>query len=174
MEAKKIINFVKFIREKLEFEELNDPGLICRVLDIPIRQMTLNPKVYPAYTTNISGKPVISLNVHYTMLSQLVLCAHELGHALLHKDNYYNGFDGENPQQEYEADLFAVALLFTEDQYELFNVPLEKMSKSELKCILDSNLKLNEDGKLDYRYYPMKIYDEGDELIECLRQRLLT
>lgn len=174
MRATEIIQLVKNIRAKLNWDNLNDPGVICNILDIPIRQITLNPKIYPAYTTNIFGKPVISLNVHYTMLSQLVLCAHELGHALLHADNYYNGFHGENPQQEYEANLFAVALLFTENQYELFNTPLEKMSNSELKCILDTNIKLTENGKLDYRYYPMHKYDEGDEMIKCLKKLLLT
>jgi len=174
MKAEKIINLVRLIRRKLEFENLNDPGIICRILDIPIRQITLNPKVYPAYTTNINGRPVISINVHYTMFSQLVLCAHELGHALLHKDNYYNGFDGEDPQQEYEANLFAVAFLFPEEKYELFDTPLEKMSNAELKCILDANIKLNEKGKLDYRYYPEHLFDEGDEYIEWLKQKLLT
>lgn len=143
MRAEYIINLVKELREELGDIYLNNPIKVCTVKNIAIRKITLNPKIYPAYTTNIFGNPTISLNENYTLLSQKVLCAHELGHALLHSDNCYNGFDGENIQQEYEANLFAVALLFTEDQYDSFCVPLEKMSNFELKYILDSNIKLN-------------------------------
>ena len=143
MRAEDIINLVKEIRKELGDIYLNNPIDVCNKKNIAIRKITLNPKVYPAYTTNIFGKPIISLNENYTFLSQIVLCAHELGHALLHSDNCYNGFDGENMQQEYEANLFAVALLFTEKQYDSFSIPLEKMSNFELKYILDANIKLN-------------------------------
>lgn len=67
MKAEKIINLVRLIRRKLEFENLNDPGIICRILDIPIRQITLNPKVYPAYTTNINGSNKCSLYNVFTI-----------------------------------------------------------------------------------------------------------
>ena len=70
-----------------------------------------------------------------------VLCAHELGHALLHKDQAINRFDGTTAalqgQTEYEANLFAVALLFDEDA---FNRPLSGMPNSLLKLILDYNV----------------------------------
>lgn len=141
MEASEIIQYVKNL--KVECCSSNDPGKVCEVLNIPIRKITLNPNIYPAYTTNINGKAIISLNTKYTLSSQLVLCAHELAHALLHNDNYYNGFDGENMQQEYEANLFAVAFIFSEEQYDEFIVPLNKMSNFELKSILDYNIKLN-------------------------------
>lgn len=148
MRADKIIEFAKFIKDK--FNGIYDPGYICAETGIKIRKINLNPNVYKAYTTNINGKPIISLNAKFTMKSQMVLCAHELGHALLHVDNYFNGFDGENSQQEYEANLFAVALLFNEDE---FNVPLSSLSNYELKCVLDSNIKLNPNNELEYRYY---------------------
>lgn len=70
-----------------------------------------------------------------------VLCAHELGHALLHETGV-NWFDGTYRtivnDIEHEANLFAVALLFDEND---FNIPLEDMSNYALKSILDYNLR---------------------------------
>lgn len=148
MKAKEIINLVKDIRNKCENKYLTNPFGICQALDIPIRKITLNPKLFPAFTTNVSGNPIISLNDSYSFSTQFVLCAHELGHALLHSNNFYNGFDGENLQQEYEANLFAVSLLFREDQYDLFDVPIYKMSNTDLKYILDKLIESNENFQL--------------------------
>ena len=70
----------------------------------------------------------------------MALCAHELGHALLHDDGI-NHFATTSKNAftniEYEANLFAVALLFDEND---FNVPLVSMSNYTLKSILDYNI----------------------------------
>ena len=74
-------------------------------------------------------------------IGRMVLCAHELGHAVLHESGA-NWFDGTYRtivnDIEYEANLFAVALLFDEND---FNTPLESMSNYVLKSVLDYNLR---------------------------------
>ena len=70
-----------------------------------------------------------------------VLCAHELGHALLH-DSGVNHFNGSYrtivDNTEYEANLFAVALLFNDSD---FAMPIAGMSNYLLKSVLDYNVK---------------------------------
>ena len=71
------------------------------------------------------GLKVILINDNYDAVSKNVLCAHELGHAVFNLAN------------EYEVNLFAVALLFDEGS---FNMPLAEMSNYTLQSILDANI----------------------------------
>ncbi|MDP4146097.1 MAG: ImmA/IrrE family metallo-endopeptidase [Bacillota bacterium] len=117
----------------------NDPFYLCSLVDIIVLKTDLNPNIYPAYTTNVNGYPIITINRRFSYKSQKILCAHELGHAILHKDNYYNGFGDNDIYKEYEANLFAVSLLFDKSA---FNLGLEDMSNYELQNILEDNLKI--------------------------------
>jgi Zn-dependent peptidase ImmA (M78 family) len=103
---------------------------------------------FKAQTLKMEGYPtIISINGLYSTLSQKVLCAHELGHALLHTEPI-NHFDvttkNVHTNVEYEANLFAVALLCNEDE---FNMPLAKMSNAVLKSILDCNVSYGQGEK---------------------------
>ena len=110
------------------------------MLNIKINYINLKPNVYPAYTVNISDKKVININKNFTSKSQKVLCAHELGHALMHNDKLINQFkDEHNGNYEFEANLFAVALLFNEED---FNIKFNKLDNYILQGILDSNIEL--------------------------------
>lgn len=135
MESDEIIQLAKKLKKKYG----NDPIEICNKINIIIRHIKLKPDVYQAYTITPFGKPIINLNEHFTNLSQKVLCAHELGHALMHKDKLINEFNDNNEIYEYEANLFAVALLFNEDD---FDIELKKMDNYLLKGLLDMNIKL--------------------------------
>lgn len=126
------------IKLKNEFKNKNVLQII-KELEINLSYTNLKPNLYPAYTVNYGEKIGIVLNNNFNKKQQNILAAHELGHAILHKNNYYNGFGGENITQEYEANLFAVVLLFDEDD---FKIPLNKMSNFELKSILDHNINL--------------------------------
>lgn len=95
-----------------------------------------------AYIIKANGYPtIISIVGCDSSKGRQVLCAHELGHALLHEAGV-NRFDGTYDtivnDIEYEANLFAVALLFDDQK---FNMPLERMSNYVLKSVLDYNLK---------------------------------
>lgn len=82
------------------------------------------------------GLKVILINDNYDAVSKNVLCAHELGHAVFNHENKSN-YKDTNLANEYEVNLFAVALLFDEDA---FNIPLAEMSNYTLQSILDANI----------------------------------
>lgn len=95
-----------------------------------------------AYIINMPNYPtVISIFGDISDVSRKVLCAHELGHAILHDNCVINRFTGTKDAvqnyTEYEANLFAVALLFNEED---FNRPISAMSNGMLKMILDYNI----------------------------------
>lgn len=139
-DGEKAINIVNMVNKLKIDNGTNDPFIICEKLNYKISDFNLNPNVYKAYTLeNSHGEPCIYLNVNYSNKSKRILCAHELGHAILHEHNYYNCFGDSDPKKEYESDLFAVALLFNDDD---FITPIHKLSSTELRYILDSNLKL--------------------------------
>ncbi|MCM1988797.1 ImmA/IrrE family metallo-endopeptidase [Oceanirhabdus seepicola] len=118
-----------------------DPIELCKNLKIKISTTKIKPEIFPAYILHVSENPSIVLNEHYTINSQKILCAHELGHALLHKENILNQFKGDSSSEkiEYEANLFAVALLFNRSD---FKIDILKMNNYLLEGILDYNLKL--------------------------------
>ena len=118
---------------------------LCSMMGIKIEYMNLNPGIYKAYTIHFNN-PIIKLNNHFTLTSQKVLCAHELGHALLHNDNVFNQFnDDHNGVNEYQANLFAVALLFNRSD---FNIDISKMDNYMLRNILDKNIKITDKNPL--------------------------
>ena len=81
----------------------------------------------------------------HTEFSKKVLCAHELGHALLHEDclNHF-AVTSKNVSSnvEKEANLFAIALLSDYDIDTKLSMPLENMNNYLLKSIMDYNLQL--------------------------------
>jgi len=83
--------------------------------------------------------PIISINNKYSETGKMVLCAHELGHVFLHEgiNHFKVTKENINSSVEYEANLFAVALLF--EQSEL-SMRIDKMSNSTLKILLDYNI----------------------------------
>lgn len=136
MTTKEIVELATSIRNKHKNESVLD---IINSLNYTVMNTTLNKNLYPAYTINYAGTPCIVINKHFNKKQQNILAAHELGHALLHKDNYYNQFgDSRNYKQEYEANLFAVALLFNKED---FNCNICLLDNYELKFILDYNIK---------------------------------
>lgn len=98
-----------------------------------------------AYTIRSDNYPtIIIINGRYEHKSQLVLCAHELEHALLHSDDINNfAVTSKNAFKnvEYEANLFDVSLLFNEND---FNMKVLNMSNYLLKQVLDYNIAVEE------------------------------
>ena len=93
----------------------NNPFEIAEKYGIKVLIRNVNIGDFKAQTLKMEGYPtIISINGLYSTLSQKVLCAHELGHALLHTEPI-NHFDvttkNVHTNVEYEANLFAVALL---------------------------------------------------------------
>lgn len=137
MRAEQIVAYARDLRKTYQTK---NPYLIAEKYGIKIHEKS-HGKDFKGYTLKLDGYPtMISINQEYTDLSKRVVCAHELGHALLHSD-FVNHFQvtekNINSKVEYEANLFAVGLLCDDEQ---FIVPVYKMDNTMLKAILDFNL----------------------------------
>lgn len=133
-----IISFANMLKRKYN---TNDPIKIAEERKIIVwpNDAFVNFIIKANTYKDREGRRIIAINPSYDNLSRKVLCAHELGHAL---------FDGncgskleygdKRLSHEYVANLFAVALLFSPDE---FNIPLTEMSNYTLKTILDMNIK---------------------------------
>ena len=117
----------------------NDPFDIAKYLGIKVIFEPLE-SISGYYNKQLRMKQ-IHINHDLSDHDQLFTCAHELGHALLH-NNSINHFDPSGrgittSDYEYEANLFAVALLVDEQR---LNMPLRQMSNAALKSVIDYNL----------------------------------
>ncbi len=99
----------------------------------------------------ICDTPVIFVSKDIDERTQLLVGAHELGHALLHsdiaKDQHLREFEvfNMNTKVEYQANVFAAHLLFDEDEIdELFREGRDIYAVSQMLGINDNllNLKL--------------------------------
>ncbi|MBP3701674.1 MAG: ImmA/IrrE family metallo-endopeptidase, partial [Lachnospiraceae bacterium] len=83
MEARDIIRLARGIRKNWK---TNDPFAIAERLGIRVLIREVNLKGFKAQTVQMEGYPtIISINGAYAPISRKVLCAHELGHAILHE-----------------------------------------------------------------------------------------
>lgn len=121
----------------------DDPFEIASKLGIGVKIIDEDIKVLKACTDYICNKPFIKINSKYTTMSQRVLCAHELGHIILHqgmKHEYKNNYSGYyDLDAETEANMFAVALIFPPTS---FNKPIAYMPASYLQLLIDKNIQL--------------------------------
>ena len=141
MEAKDIISLAKDIKNTWH---TNDPFQIAERLGIVVLHRENCVNGFTAQTVKFEGYPtIISINNAYTEFSKKVLCAHEIGHALLHEDSinhFATTSKNVSTSVEKEANLFAIALLANDNIDEYINMPLENMSNYLLKSIMDYNL----------------------------------
>ena len=142
MNAKDIISLARDIKKTWR---TNDPYKIAERLGITVMHRDSCIKEFTAQTVKFDGYPtIISINNAYTDFSKKVLCAHELGHALLH-ENCVNHFaitsSNVSTNVEQEANLFAIALLSHDDIDLVLNMPLSGMNNYLLKSIMDHNIK---------------------------------
>ncbi len=107
-----------------------DPFELCDRLNIRIHYKNLGTAVKAYYFYQSRVKNII-LNNNSADIVKKVLCAHELGHALLHgKLNTMRGFQeielfDTTTATEYEANLFAAELLIDDEEL------LEKLNTSD-------------------------------------------
>ena len=123
----------------------NDPYKIAERFGIVVLHRKDCPKDFTAQTVKMDGYPtIISINDAYTAFSKKILCAHELGHALLHEDcvnHFATTRKNISTNVEQEANLFAIALLTDRDLDKHLSMPLASMNNYLLKSIVDHNLK---------------------------------
>ena len=141
MKPKDIIEMAKSFKKHWG---TNNPYEIAEHLGISIIHTKSLIKDFTAHTIKTPGYPtIISINDKYTEKSKKILCAHELGHALLHEQciNHF-AVTSSNVMTniEFEANLFAIALLTDDDINMKLSIPLEKMNNYLLKTIMDYNI----------------------------------
>ena len=145
------IEFVcKNVEKAIRHSNSRNPFEICSDLNIHIYYKDLGSKLKAYYFSQSRIKNII-INSNVDPILQSTLCAHELGHSILHDHlASLNGFHDFNPfnmliPSEYEANLFAAELLIPDDELAervsndnsstemapLFEVPLELIY---LKC----------------------------------------
>ena len=112
MNPKDIIDYARQLKKKFC---TNDPYTIAEYYGIKIIHRDTPIRDFTAYTIKQPGYPTfISINNAYTDFSQKLLCAHELGHAILHEDgiNHFN-VTAKNlyTNSEQEANMFAARIL---------------------------------------------------------------
>ena len=137
MKAQEIIDLANDIKATWKTK---NPFEIAERLGILVMFRESIMKDFTAQTIQTEGYPtIISINERYSDVGKSVLCAHELGHALLHTGTNHFKVTEYNMRTsvEYEANLFAVALLF--EQSEL-SMNMEKMANSTLRALLDYNI----------------------------------
>lgn len=143
MNAKDIISLARDIKDTWK---TNDPFTIAKRLGIVVLYRDNCINGFTAQTVKFDGYPtIISINDSFTDFSKKVLCAHEIGHALLHADSINHfAITSKNisTNVEREANLFAIALLANNNIDEYIDIPLENMSNYLLKSIMEYNIKL--------------------------------
>ena len=141
MRAADIVALAKGLRDSWN---TNDPFEIAKKFGIEVLFRDVAIKGFTAQTIKIPGYPtIISINDAFNEKSKKILCAHELGHALLH-DESVNHFSVTKKNVmtyvERDANLFAVALLIDDETEAQLSGPLVNMENHLLKAILDYNI----------------------------------
>jgi len=141
------LDIITMARDMKATWNTNDPYKIAEHLGIVVLHSDTHIQNFTAHTIKIDNYPtVITINDAYTDSSKRLLCAHELGHALLH-ENCVNHFavtqKNVTTNVEYEANLFAIALLSDDSIDKELTIPLAKMNNYLLKTIMDYNIRLD-------------------------------
>lgn len=96
-----------------------DPYKLAEIFGIRVEEQHSCTRWFKAQAVKFKGyAPYIVINGNYDERSRRVMCAHELGHIFLHDEtlnNFANPYSKINMEAEYEANLFALALLEDRD-----------------------------------------------------------
>lgn len=133
-----------------------DPFKLCNELNINVKYKNLGPQLKAFFFYQSRIKTIV-LNSETNEIIHPILCAHELGHAILHSDiliamrslHEIELFDSSN-STEYEANIFAAELLITDEELlELLNT--KEYSFFQVASMLNVPVEL-----LDFKFRIMK------------------
>lgn len=100
--------------------QTNNPFALCRQMDISVLYADL-PRQVKGFFTNVDGFKMVYLNSRLPEWEQRMVCAHELGHAVLHEEinalfiSYHTNL--LCARYENEADYFCACLLMPDDWF---------------------------------------------------------
>ncbi len=136
---------IKYAKDLKKARHTNDPFAIAEYFGIRVTFLKKCLPGFTAQTTKVENYPThITINDAYTAFSKKILCAHELGHALLHNETlncFANTSKNVHTEVERDANLFALTLLTDDSFEEELPLPLASTDNYTLKTILDYNLK---------------------------------
>jgi len=119
-----------------------DPFRLAEVLGFPVRFINASVHTFKArvFHSPFQNVPIIEINKNFSEISQKFLCAHEIGHAILHpgENTYDVTRKNKDTDVEYEANLFAVGFMFPIDS--VFDKPVCEMSSYDLHLIIEKNI----------------------------------
>lgn len=127
---------IEVVNGLLEMYETNDPFELCDYLDIHVIIHDLGEKIQGFIQRSPYGDEILHINSRLESQMQKYICAHELGHAILHPDLSL-GFYIEHPllvknKVEIQADKFAAELLIPDDILEKYpDFTLEQVAAAE-------------------------------------------
>lgn len=126
---------IKHIVEGLsDLYKTKDPFKLCGCLNIKIIKSYLGSEIKGFFQETPNGFEIIHLNTNLTEEEEKYICAHELGHALLHTDISLQFFIDNKLQiknkYEIQADKFAAELLIENalDKTEYTGLNIEQIS----------------------------------------------
>lgn len=132
------------VNKLIEDYGTRDPFELCDALGIKVIQTLIKPLQGAFYY--IAGKPVVFIEESLRDDQKLLVCAHELGHYILHSDIVktsslaeFELFDMRDPV-EYEANVFASHLMI--DEKSLLELLKEGRTVFQVSMILKCNVNL--------------------------------
>lgn len=126
-------NIYKIVEDTVKKYRTSNPFEICEKLGLKVEYVNYGKGI-------ILDSKFIKINKKYTEYSRYILCAHELGHAILHKGDCLNYFDDsdtlEKIEKDRQANLFAAYLLFEDNG----DIKFGNMNSYMLHNFIDSHL----------------------------------
>ena len=122
-----------------------DPFTLAREMHIELLVRELG--TLKGFYKDVYGTPFIFLSRHLSRGEATLVCAHELGHHLLHRRFAAFGFEEVSvfspaSRREYEANLFAAELLL--DTKEVFDAARAGCSAAQIAAELGADVRLVE------------------------------
>lgn len=144
----------KKVRSLMQKYETRDPFILCDKLAIPVHffPMGRGAQICKGFFVRYCRVGVITINSDLSAELQRIICAHELGHAVLHKKEA--GFQEVTlfrtaDVKEQEANLFAAELLLGNDR--VLSVLNQDITFFEAAALLDVPVEL-----LDFKFRILK------------------
>lgn len=122
-----------------------DPFALAREMHIELLVRELG--TLKGFYKDVYGTPFIFLSRHLSRGEATLVCAHELGHHLLHRQFAAFGFEEVSvfspaSRREYEANLFAAELLL--DTKEVFDAARAGCTAAQIAAALGADVRLVE------------------------------
>lgn len=132
---KAIVQFAQMLKQKND-----NPFELAKDFDYIVTYLSDPKKILTARTGKRDNRQLIILNKEIDLKSQIALCAHELGHIILHnndgKSPFPYRFMGNDQEKEQEANLFAIAYLLDKESLSELPMDITDMSNYALETLL--------------------------------------